>query len=90
MVGRSFRTCTRPRGSCEVEALWKTIVQQHINLIGLRANKQEIDLNDYRENNKEFTTLTIGEDGKVHGEIGYSNITAGGRTEFLSLRGTEV
>ena len=59
-------------------------------MFGLRANKQEIDLNDYREINKEFITLTIGEDGKVHGEIGYSNITAGGRTEFLSLRGTEV
>ena len=74
-----------PEAAVKLEALWKTFVQQHINMFGLRANKQEIDLNDYRENNKEFTTLTIGEDGKVHGEIGYSNITAGGRTEFLSL-----
>ena len=65
-----------PEAAVKLEALWKTFVQQHINMFGLRANKQEITLDDYRENNKEFITLTIGEDGKVHGEIDYSDITA--------------
>lgn len=67
-----------PEAAVKLEALWKTFVQQHINMFGLRANKQEIDLDDYRENNKEFITLTIGEDGKVHGETNYSDITAVG------------
>ena len=65
-----------PEAAVKLEALWKTFVHQHINMFGLRANKQEITLDDYRENNKEFITLTIGEDGKVHGEIDYSDITA--------------
>ena len=67
-----------PEAAVKLEALWKTFVQQHISMFGLRANKQEIALNDYRENNKEFITLTIGEDGKVHGETVYSDITAVG------------
>ena len=67
-----------PEAAVKLEALWNAFVQQHINMFGLRANKQEIDLNDYRENYKEFITLTIGEDGKVHGEIDYSDMTAVG------------
>ena len=69
-----------PEAAVKLEALWNTFVQQHISMFGLRANKQEIDLDDYRENNKELITLTIGEDGKVHGETNYSDITAVGES----------
>lgn len=75
-----------PEAAVKLEALWKTFVRQHVNMFGLRANKQEVDLNDYRENNKEIISLTIGEDGKVHGETSYSDITCSGDTVDETIR----
>ena len=64
-----------PESAAKLETLWKTFVEQHSSMFGLRANKQVVDLDDYRENKKELISLTIGEDGKVHGETNYSDIT---------------
>lgn len=69
-----------PESAAKLETLWKTFVEQHSSMFGLRANKQVVDLDDYRENKKELISLTIGEDGKVHGETNYSDITCCGDT----------
>ena len=65
-----------PEASVKLETLWKTFVNQHSSMFGLCANKQEVDLDDYLENKKQHLYLTIGEDGKVHGETDYRDIAS--------------
>lgn len=69
-----------PEAAVRLEALWETFVQQHSSMFGLRANRQVLNLDDYRANKKEYISLTIGEDGKVHGETNYSDIAYSGNT----------
>lgn len=69
-----------PEAAVKLETLWKTFIQQHISMFGIRANKYNVNLEDYRENANERITLTIEEDGKVFGETDYSDITYSGDT----------
>ena len=69
-----------PEAAVRLETLWKTFVEQHGSMFGLRANRQVLNLDDYRANKKEYISLTIGEDGKVHGETNYSDIACSGDT----------
>ena len=69
-----------PDAAVRLEALWEIFVEQHSSMFGLRANKQVVNLDDYRANKKEYISLTIGEDGKVHGETNYSDIACSGDT----------
>lgn len=56
-----------PEAAVKLEALWKTFIQQHATMFGLRADKREINVNDFRGRDKETIELTIEEDGKVRG-----------------------
>ena len=58
-----------PESAVKLEALWKTFIEQHISMFGLRADKQEVDLDDYRGEDKELIELTIEEEGEVSGEV---------------------
>lgn len=69
-----------PESAARLETMWNTFLLQHSSMFRLRANKQEVDLDDYRENTMERISLTIGEDGKVHGETSYRDITYSGDT----------
>lgn len=69
-----------PESAAKLETMWNTFLLQHSSMFGLRASKQEIDLNDYLDNTREYISLTIGEDGKVHGETSYRDITYSGDT----------
>lgn len=63
-----------PESAVKLEALWKTFIEQHISMFGLRADKQEVDVNDYRGNDKEIIELTIEEEGKVRGGANYEGM----------------